>query len=55
MTNPYLEMLKPTLPPYVKVTGFTALNPAPSASEGGVSRSTSNYPNATQHDLRHER
>jgi hypothetical protein len=55
MTNPYLEMLKPTLPPYVKVTGCTALNPAPSAIEGSLSRSTSNHPNATQYDLWHER
>jgi hypothetical protein len=55
MTNPYLEMLKPTLLPYVEVTGFTAFNPAPSAIEGSLSRSMSNHPNATQYDLRHER
>jgi Asp/Glu/hydantoin racemase/predicted amidohydrolase len=34
MTNACLEMLKPTLPPDVKVCGFTAPRPAPSAIEG---------------------
>jgi Asp/Glu/hydantoin racemase len=34
MTNACLEMVRPTLPPDVIVTGFTAPKPAPSAIEG---------------------
>jgi Asp/Glu/hydantoin racemase/predicted amidohydrolase len=34
MTHACLEMLKPTLPPDVTVSGFTAPKPAPSAIEG---------------------
>ncbi|KAI9710952.1 MAG: hypothetical protein M1820_002389 [Bogoriella megaspora] len=34
MTKACIESVKPILPPYVKVTGFTAPRPAPSAIEG---------------------